>query len=122
MYTISDILADIQRGITANNLNEDYFSYRLVYFVNDVGRGTKFRVDTSYDGLRSALENIIRGHLSTTNTVVVAAVTVRKNRESISLLNRSYSYSLDGYFQKICETNEKDNINSYYVRRKVQWC
>lgn len=121
MFTISDILADIQRGITANNLNEDYFSYRLVYFVNDVVRGTKFRVDTPYDGLRSALENIIRGHLSTTNTVVLAAVTVRKNGESISLLNRSYAFSLDGYFQKICE-EKVESISSNYGRRIAQWC
>ena len=35
MVTISDILKDIERGCTANNLKEECFSYRLVYFVNE---------------------------------------------------------------------------------------
>lgn len=35
MYTISDILMDIDRGCLANNMIEDRFTYRIVYFVNE---------------------------------------------------------------------------------------
>ena len=37
MNTISDILMDIDRGCLANNMIEDCFTYRIVYFVNRVG-------------------------------------------------------------------------------------
>lgn len=122
MFTISDILLNIDRGILAHNMVEDKFSYRIVYFINENGIGKKYYVDTPYNGLRITLENIIRGNLTTTNTIVLATVTVRKNGETVSLLSRSYAFSLNEYFQKICETKEKDNINSYYVRRRAQWC
>lgn len=78
MYTISDIISDMERCCLANNMIETCFSYRIIYFVNENGKGTKFYVDTSYAGLREALENIIRKNLSTTNTVVLAAITARK--------------------------------------------
>lgn len=122
MFTITNILEDIQRGITANNLNEDYFSYRIVFFVNDVGRGTKFRVDTPYGGLRSALENIIKKNLTTTNCLVIAAVTTLKNEKCISLLSRSYPFSLDGYFKQIVGKKEKEYIRNNCGRRLAQWC
>lgn len=122
MYTVSSIVEDVDRGILANNMIENYFSYRIVYFVNENGKGTKFCVDTSYVGLRTVLENIIRENLSTTNNIVLAAITTRRNGKIVSLLSRSYPFSLSEYFQKICESKEKDNINSYYTRRKVQWC
>lgn len=122
MVTVSDIILDLDRGILANNMVKTCFWYRIIYFVNDGNKGTKFRVDTSYDGLRKSLENIIRGHLTTTNCIVLAAITTRKNGKSVPLLSRSYSFSLGEYFQKICESKEKDNINSYYRRKKVQWC
>lgn len=122
MYTISGILDDIDRGILAHNMIETCFSYRLIYFVNENGRGEKHYMDTQYSGLRATLENIIRGNLTTTNTIVVAEVTTRKNGESVSLLRRAYSFSLGGYFQQICGKKEKDNINSNYARRRANWC
>ncbi len=122
MYTVSDILSDLNRGIAAHNMVENYFSYRIVYFINYEDRGEKHYIDVSYDVLRMALENIIRRNLTTTNTVVVAAVTVRKDAESISLLSRSYGFNLDGYFQRICETKEKDYISYNYRRRNANWC
>ena len=122
MFTISDILQDVNCGILAHNMIETCFSYRIVYFVNENGKGTKFYVDTSYAGLREELENIIRGNLSTTNTIVVAAVTTRRNGEVISLLNKAYPFSLGGYFQQICGEKEKEYINGNYIRRKAQWC
>lgn len=100
MITISDVLTDIQRGITAHNMVETYFTYRLVYFVNENGKGRKCYVDTPYENLRQSLENIIRENLTVTNTVVIAQATVRKNGESILLLSKAYPFSLDGYFQK----------------------
>lgn len=122
MYTITNILQDVDSGIAANNMIENYFLYRLVCFINENGKGRKCYVDTPYENLRQSLENIIRENLSTTNTIVIATVTARKSGETVSLLSRSYSFSLSEYFQKICETKEKDNINSYYVRRRAQWC
>lgn len=121
MVTITDILQDINNGILAHNMIENCFSYRIVYFINFENRSEKHYIDTPYDGLRETLENIIKKNLSTTNTVVLAAVTTRKNGEVVSLLSRSYPFSLSGYFQQICEGKEK-NINSNYRRRKMQWC
>ena len=100
MFTITNILEDLNRGILANNLNEDYFSYRLVYFVNSEIGNKKYYVDASYGNLRVALENIIKENLTTTNCLVIAAVTTLKNGKCISLLSRSYSFSLDGYFKQ----------------------
>lgn len=121
MFTISNILMDVQRGITANNLMENMFSYRIVCFINFEGKSEKHYVNTQYDGLRAALENIIRKNLTVTNTIVIAQITIRKNGESVSLLSKAYPFSLGEYFQKICESKEKDTINSYYGRRKAQW-
>ena len=122
MYTVSDILSDLNRGIAAHNMVENYFSYRIVYFINFEDRGEKHYIDVSYDGLRMALENIIRRYLTTTNTVVVAAVTVRKDAESISLMSRSYGFNLDGYFRQIVGEKEKEYISNNYGRRRAQWC
>lgn len=119
MNTISDILHDVARHCLANNMIETCFSYRLVYFVNSENGNVKHYVDTSYDGLRTALENIIRGNLTTTNSIVVSAVTTRRNRENVSLLSRSYKFSLNRYFQWL--NGEKEYINRDYGRRKVQW-
>lgn len=120
MITLSDILGDIQRGILAHNMNEDKFTYRITYFVYEDGK-EKHCIDTRYDGVCQALKNIIRGNLTTTNTVVIAAVTTLKNGKCISLLSRSYPFCLDGYFQKICK-EKVENINSNYGRRVAQWC
>ena len=102
MFTVTDILQDVQRGILANNMNEACFSYRLVYFVNERnGESTKHYLDTTYGNLRKVLENIIRNNLSLTNNIVISSVTVRKNGKCICLLSRSYVFSLDGYFKQI---------------------
>lgn len=122
MFTISNILNDVDSGILAHNMMENMFSYRLVYFVNSVSGNKKYYVDASYDSLRATLENIIKKNLTTTNCIVIATVTTLKDGKCISLLSRSYAFSLNEYFQRICETKEKDNINSYYVRRRAQWC
>lgn len=79
MYTISSIVEDVQRGILAYNMVETCFTYRIVYFINENGKGRKCYADTPYGNLRRSLENIIRGNLSTTNSVVISAVTVWKN-------------------------------------------
>lgn len=116
MYTVSDIISDISRGIMAHNMIENYFSYRIVYFVNSEDKGEKHYIDVLYDGLRMALENIIRGNLSTTNSIVIAAVTVRKDGESVSLLSRAYAFSLDGYFKQIsgeCRDSERNMYGRY---------
>lgn len=122
MYTVSSILNDVDRGIVAHNMIENYFSYRVVYFINFENRSEKHYIDTRYDGLRETLENIICRNLTTTNTVVISAVTVRKNGESVSLLNRAYGFNLSEYFRQICEESMERNrsgkisYNRYAVR------
>lgn len=120
MFTISDIIQDISRGCARNNLNEDAFSYRIVYYTNERGVGTKHYEDCSYDGLRITLENIVRGNLTIANTVVFAAITSRKSGETVSLLSRPYAFSLNEYFQKICGTKEKEYISNSYGKRRMQ--
>ncbi len=116
MYTVSDIVSDIACGCMANNMIEDRFSYRIIFFVNEGKKGTKHYIDSTYSGLRKALENIIRGNLSLTNTVVISAVTVRKNGEIVSLLSRAYLFSLDGYFRQINGECRNSNINGKFNR------
>lgn len=101
MYTVSDIIADINRGCMANNMIEDKFSYRIVFFVNDRNKGTKHYIDTMYIDLRKSLEGIIRNYLSLTNNVVIAETTVLKNGKCVCLQSRAYSFSLDEYFKRI---------------------
>lgn len=101
MFTISDIITDINRGITANNMVETEFSYRVVFFVRESNGSSKHYIDTAYDGLREALENIVKENLSLTNSVVIAAVTVWKGGKSVSLQSRSYGFSLNEYFRRI---------------------
>ena len=124
VYTISDILQDIQRGIFANNMNENKFTYRVVFFVNNGSKGTKHYIDTSYENLRRSLENIIRGNLTTTNNIVIAAVTTIKNRKCICLQSRSYGFCLNEYFDRVTERHEIENKkkNTIYgntYRKKV---
>lgn len=122
MYTISNIIADIDRGCLSNNMVEDRFSYRIVFFVNENGKGTKHYIDTSYDNLRKSLEGIIRGHLSVTNNIVIAETTALKNGKCVSLLGRSYAFSLEGYFHQIygrCKS-DSENRNITYCRYAVQ--
>lgn len=101
MYTVSDIVADINRGCMANNMIEDKFSYRIVFFVNDGNKGTKHYIDAPYSVLRKSLEGIIRNYLSLTNNVVIAETTVLKNGKCVCLQSRAYSFSLDEYFKRI---------------------
>lgn len=113
MYTISDIITDINRGCMANNMVEDKFSYRIVFFVNDGNSGTKHYSDATYGDLRKSLENIIRNHLSMTNNVVIAQTTVLKNGKCVYLQSKSYSFSLDEYFKRIngeCKSNDRNSI------------
>lgn len=114
MFTVSDIISDIDRGCTANNMLEDKFSYRIVFFVNEGNRGQKYYVDTSHSNLRKALENIIRKHLSLTNSIVIAETTAIKSGRCVRLQSRSYSFSLDGYFKRISgnygNSNKPENI------------
>lgn len=119
MFTISNILEDIDRGCAANNMVEDCFSYRIVFFVNENGKGEKYYIDTPYSGLRKSLESIIRNHLSLTNSVVVAQTTALKNGKCVCLQSKSYSFSLDGYFRQIsgegADRNRSGNYNRYAV-------
>lgn len=124
MVTIDDIVSDITCGCAIHNLNENCFSYRIVYFVNEENKSIKRYVDTSYSGLRQSLENIVRGNLSTTNSIVISAVTVRKNEKCICLLSRSYRFCLDDYFRQV--NGEYQNRNNYgnviYRKRCANWC
>lgn len=101
MYTVSDIISDINRGCMANNMEEDRFSYRIVFFVNEGKRSAKNYMDTAYNGLRKSLESIIRENLSLTNCVVIAETTALKHGKCVCLQKRSYSFSLDGYFRQL---------------------
>ena len=122
MYTISNVMEDIGRGCMIHNLNEDCFSYRIIYFVNENGVGTKHYIDTTYSGLRKALENIIRNNISMTNKIAIANVTILKGGNSICLLSRSYAFSLDEYFWQIVGKREKENKTvNYYGRRRLNW-
>lgn len=122
MFTVSDILQDIDRGCEANNMIENCFSYRIIFFVNEGNKGKKHYIDAEYDGLRESLESIIRSHLSLTNSVVIANTTVLKNGKCVCLQSRSYSFSLEGYFKQISgeyrDSNRNGNIvyNRYAVR------
>lgn len=101
MYTVSNIISDIDRGCVANNMIEDCFSYRIIFYINENGKGVKNYVDTAYSGLRESLENIIRNHLSLTNNVVIANTTVLKDGRCVRLQSRSYAFSLEEYFKRL---------------------
>ena len=111
MYAISDVLRDIDRGCMVYNMVEDKFSYRIVYFVNERnGESTKHYLDTTYNDLWKTLKTIIRNNLSL------------KNGKYVCLQSRPYSFSLDGYFQKICDAKEKEYISNNNGRRRANWC
>lgn len=116
MYTVSDIITDINRGCVANNMVEDKFSYRIIFFVNEGKKGSKYYIDTAYSGLRKSLESIIRDYLSLTNNVVIAETTVLKNGKCVCLQSRSYSFSLDGYFRQISGEYGDSNRSGKYSR------
>lgn len=101
MYTISDILADIDRGCMANNMVENMFSYRIIYYVNEGNKGTKHYTDSQYGNLRKTLESIVRNNLSLENNLVIAGTTALKNGKCVCLQSKSYSFSLDHYFKQV---------------------
>lgn len=117
MYTVSDIIMDINRGCTAHNMVEDKFSYRIVYFVNEENKGSKHYIDTTYNGLRKSLESIIRNNLSLTNNVVIAETTALKNGKCVCLQSKSYLFSLEGYFKQI--NGECKDSNRKYNRYAI---
>lgn len=101
MYTVSNIIADINRGCIANNMQEDRFTYRIIFFVNEGNERTKHYSYTTYGNLHKALENIIRSHLSLTNSVVIAQTTAIHYEKKVCLQSRSYGFCLEEYFRKI---------------------
>lgn len=116
MYTVSDIISDINRGCLANNMVEDRFSYRIIFFVNEGNNSSKYYIDTAYNGLRKSLESIIRENLSLTNCVVIAETTVLKHGKCVCLQKRSYSFSLDGYFRQLsgeCRDSGRNGTTRY---------
>lgn len=118
MYTISNIIEDIDRGCLAHNMVEDCFSYRIIFFVNENGKGTKHYTDTLYSGLRKSLEGIIRNHLSLTNSVVIAETTALKYGECVCLQSRSYVFNLDEYFKRVSgEYKDSNRFGNIMYRR-----
>ena len=111
MFTISDIIADISRGCLANNMVEECFSYRIVFFINEGNKGKKGCIDTSFGELHKSLENIIRNNLSVANSVVIAETTALKNGKCVCLQSRPYAFSLDGYFRQINGEHKGSNRN-----------
>lgn len=120
MYTISDVIADINRGCTANNMVEDKFLYRIVFFVNEGNKGTKHYTDASYGGLRNTLEGIVRNYLSLTNSVVIAEITALKDGKCVRLQSKAYAFSLDRYFEQISGKQREGNRNLTYTRYAVR--
>lgn len=115
MNTISDILMNIDRGCLANNMIENCFTYRIIYFVNEGNNGKKYYLDSSYRDLRKSLESIIRGNLILTNNVVIAETTVLKREKCTCLQSRSYSFNLEEYF-KLIKGERNSNRNNQYCR------
>jgi len=101
MFTISDVIRDINRGIAANNMAEDKFSYRITFFINEGSKGERHQNDTAYGSLRESLEKIIKDNLSLTNNIVIANTTTIKDGKCIRLQSRQYNFSLDGYFRQL---------------------
>jgi len=117
MHTVTDIIADINRGCMVNNMIEEMFSYRIIYYVNEGDRGIKHYLDTEYRDLRKSLETIIRNSLSLTNNLVIAETTVLKNGKCIYLQSKSYLFSLESYFKQISGENRNyKNENIIYGR------
>ncbi|MDE6619174.1 MAG: hypothetical protein K2K74_01540 [Lachnospiraceae bacterium] len=90
--------------------------------MNENRRGTKRYIDSKYDDLRKSLESIIREHLSITNNIVIAETTALKNGKCVSLLSRSYVFSLEEYFHQIygrCKS-DSENRNITYGRYAYQ--
>lgn len=113
MYTVSDIIADIERGCIANNMIEEMFSYRIIFYVNEGNRGRKYYMDSRFAELRNALESIVRNNLSLTNNLVIAETTVLMNGRCVHLQSKSYSFSLDQYFKQISGEGNRNKGTAY---------
>lgn len=122
MYTITDILEDINRNCAIYNMNENRFSYRIIFYINDDDKSSKHYINSTYDNLCREVENIIKNNLSMTNKIAIANVTTLKGGNSICLLSRSYAFSLDGYFRQIVGKREKEYKTANYGRRRSNWC
>lgn len=101
MNTVADIIKDISRGCTANNMVEDKFVYQVVFYINANGRGSQRTVDCYYRELRRVLEGIIKDNLTLTNNIVIANTVARKNGKWVQLQSKGYYFSLEEYFKLI---------------------
>ena len=120
MYTVADILTDIEKGCLANNMVEEMYSYRIIFYVNEGNKGTKHYVDSNYFELRKTLETIVRDNLSLTNNIVIAETTVLKNGKRVCLQSKSFVFSLESYFRLISGAGmENRNRNTSYSRYAV---
>ena len=115
MYTVSDVLRDINRGCLANNMIEDMFQYRITFYIYEGNKRNKCYLDSSYRDLRKSLEYIIRKYLSTTNSVVIAQTTVLKNGKCIWLQGKAYVFCLDEYFRRIKGDKVSKNSLNYAI-------
>lgn len=113
MYTVADILTDIEKGCLANNMIEEMYSYRIIFYVNEGNKGTKHYVDSSYFELRKTLETIVRDNLSLTNNIVIAETTVLKNGKRVCLQSKSFLFSLESYFRLISGASIENRNTSY---------
>lgn len=116
MYTIADIIADINRGCAKNNMLEDKFSYRVIFYINEDGKGIKRYIDTKYNDLRGTLESVIRKYLTLTNCVVISEIKVWKDGKCICLQSKPYSFSLDEYFNRLtgkCKAGNRKRNTTY---------
>lgn len=118
MYTITNIVEDINRGCLAHNMVEDRFSYRIAFSINEGKKSSKRYIDTAYDDLWKTLENIIRNNLSLTNTVVITQTIVLINGRCVCLQSRSYSFSLEEFFLKIKGEDKDSSRNQRIVYSK----
>ena len=118
MYTVSDIIADINRGCAVNNLNENMFQYRIIFYVNEGTIGNKHYMDSVYSDMRRTLEDMIRKYLSLTNNIVIAETTILRDGKCIGLQSRPYSFCLDEYFRQIKgDESGKKRGGTMYGRR-----
>lgn len=114
---LHQFLQDLDSGIAANNMVETCFSYRIIFYINENGKGAKHYIDTTYDSLRESLENIVRNNLTLTNSIVVAAVTTLKDGKCIRLLNRAYGFSLEEYLRRISGDGDNGRNGSVFYGR-----
>ena len=101
MNTVADIVKDISRGCTANNIVEEKFVYQIIFYINANGRGCQRTVDCYYRELRRVLEEIIKDNLTLTNNIVIANTVARKNGKWVQLQSKGYYFSLEEYFKLI---------------------